>query len=223
MIILTVVLLAACTTKYNYTDTGISIGYYDGSVYDYLKSDRGNWDSIAKVIDKCSPELIELLKTEEVTFLGPKNIAFDKYFFWGKPENASTAVTNYNHEGYAAIDNLPRHLCDSLVKSHLVRGIIMRDDIARGVKDEEGKYIGGGKLVTTLQGNKIWLWTLRNAFAGVPETADVEVQLASVKADGLTIINNLGTVATTNLEAQNGVVHALGDHYFLGQLFEYKP
>lgn len=220
--IISAFLLFSCQTKYNYIDTGTSIGYFDGSVYEYLKHDRGNWDSIAKVIDKCSPEVIEVLKNDNITFLGPKNIAFVKYFFWGNPEHVSNDVINYNKEAYNSINNMPRALCDSLVKSHIVRGITMRDDIPRVEMDAEGQIVGGGTVMTTLQGNKVWLWTVRNAFAGVPESADVEVRLASVKEDGKTIINSLKSIATTNLEAHNGVVHALGDQYFLGQFFEFQ-
>lgn len=220
IILLSVFTLLSCGTKYNYIDTGTSIGYFDGSLYDYLKQDRGHWDSIAKVIDKCSPEVIDILKNENITFFGPKNIAFEKFFFWGDPEHSSADVVNYNTEGYNCIDNLPQEWCDSIVKSHIVMGRVMRDDVPRAEEDDKKNIISGGKVMTTLKGNKLWVWTIRNAFAGVPETADVEMRMAAVKADGHTIINNLGTVATTNLDTKTGVVHALADNYFLGQFFE---
>ena len=53
---------------------------------------------------------------------------------------------------------------------------------------------------------------------GTKETQEMESY--QVEEDGKTITNNLGTIATTNLENQSWVVHALGDQYFLGQLFE---
>ena len=122
---------------------------------------------------------------------------------------------------YRSIDEFPRDFCDQIVKSHLyVDGKVMRDDIPRIERDEEGVAEGGGMVLTMMYGNKIWIWSLRNAFAGVEEMADVELQAAAVEDNGVTIINNLGTIATTNLENQSGVVHALGDHYFLGQLSE---
>ena len=218
--ILSALLMFSCGTKYNYIDTGTCIGYFDCTLYDYLHQDRGNWDSIAKVIDKCSPEVIDILKNENITFFGPKNIAFEKFFFWGDPEHISANVQNYNTEAYSSIDKLPREWCDSIVKSHIVMGITMRDDVPRVEKDAEGKNVGGGVVLTTLEGNKLWLTTVRNAFASVPETADVELSITSVKADGKTIINSMGTVATTNIQTNNGVVHALGDQYFIGQFFE---
>lgn len=222
ILIIIMVILASCGTKYNYNDLGICNDYYDGSIYEYLRHDKGNWDSITKVIDKCSPEVKALLENEKITFFGPKNIAFQKYFFWGNPEHESSSVVNYNVEGYTCIDDMPRELCDSIVKSHLVIGVVMRDDVPRVITDEEKKNIGGGSILTTVGGNKIWVWTIRNAYAGVEDMGDVELLLASVKADGKTVINNLGTIATTNIRAENGVVQALSDAYFLGQLFEFE-
>lgn len=220
--IISAVLLSGCGTKYNYWDTGICDGYYEGSVYEYLKHDRGNWDSVTKVIEKCSPEVQSLFENEKITFLGPKNIAFQKYFFWGQPGHTSGQVVNYNKAGHVSIDEWPQSLCDSIVKSHLVMGVILRDDVPRVEKDDGGNNSGGGLVMTTVWGNKIWAWTIRNSYAGVPEMGDVEMRTAAVKADGKTIINNLETIATTNLEADNGVVHALPDSYFLGQFFEFK-
>ncbi|MEG0796663.1 MAG: fasciclin domain-containing protein [Odoribacter sp.] len=222
VLIISVFLMSSCGTKYNYIDTGTCKGYYDGTIYEYLKQDRGHWDSITKVIEKCSPEVLALFETQKITFFGPKNIAFQKYFYWGQPDHISEQVVNYNKEAYACINEWPRTLCDSFVKSHLVLGVTMRDDVPRLEKDDEGVNNGGGVVMTTVWGNKLWCWTIRNPFAGVPEAGDVEMKIASVKADGITIINNLGNIATTNLEAKNGVVHALADAYFLGQFFQFE-
>lgn len=130
-------------------------------------------------------------------------------------------MTNYNKNYYRSIDEFPRDFCDQIVKTHLYTGgKVMRDDVPRLERDEEGVADGGGMVLPMMYGNKIWIWSLRNAFAGVEEMADVELRAAAVEEDGKTITNNLGTIATTNLENQSGVVHALGDQYFLGQLFE---
>lgn len=220
ILMIPVLLLFACTTKYNYIDTGTCIGYYDGNVYEYLKQDRGNWDSITRVIEKCSPEVQTLLKEEKITFLGPKNIAFEKFFFWSHPDHVSDDVVNYNKEGYTCIDEFPREFCDKIVKSHLAKGVYLRDEVPRVEKDDEGQHTGGGVVLTAMDRNKIWVWTIRNPYAGVAEMGDVELRLASVKLDGKTIIHNLGAIATTDLRAENGVVHALADRYFLGQMFE---
>lgn len=222
VLILWGILFCSCSTKYNFIDTGTAVGYYDGTMLEYFKNDNWhNWDSIAKVIDRCSPELKALFEQRDskITFFGPKNIAFEKFFFWAEHEKAD--VHNYNTEYYKSIDEFPREFCDQIVKSHLyVDGKLMRDDIPRLERDEDGEASGGGMILKMMYGNKLWIWSLRNAFAGVAETADVELKLAAVKEDGKTIFNNLGTVATTNLENQSGVVHALSNSYFLGQLFQ---
>ena len=221
-LILGCVLCFSCSTKYNYIDTGTAVGYYDGTMLEYFRHDTWhNWDSIAKVIDRCSPELKSLFESTDanIPFFGPKNISFEKFFFWAEHEGSD--VTNYNKNYYRSIDEFPRDFCDQIVKTHLYTGgKVMRDDVPRLERDEEGVADGGGMVLSMMYGNKIWIWSLRNAFAGVEETADVELRAAAVEEDGKTITNNLGTIATTNLENQSGVVHALGDQYFLGQLFE---
>ena len=75
-------------------------------------------------------------------------------------------------------------------------------------------------VFTMVNGNKLWVWSIKNSFIGVSEAGDIELRAASVEADGHTIVNNLGTIATTNLENKSGVVHALGDQYFIGQLLQ---
>lgn len=222
IVLITCLAAISCSTKYNYIDTGTAIGYYDGTMLEYFQNDGWhNWDSVVRVIDRCSPEVKALFERRDgkITFFGPKNIAFEKFFFWAEHESGD--VHNYNTDYYRSIDEFPQDFCDKLVKSHLyVDGKIMRDEVPRLERDEDGEASGGGTVVTTMYGNKIWLWTLRNAFAGVAETADVELKAAAVLSDGKTILNNLGTIATTNLENQSGVVHALSDSYFLGQLFQ---
>ena len=215
-------MFAACSTKWNYVDTGTSVGYYEGTMLEYFRNDTWhNWDSIAKVIDKCSPEIKAYFEKTDasITFFGPKNIAFEKFFFWAKNPNAD--VTNYNTADYTCIDEFPQDFCDQLVTSHLyIDGKVMRDDIALVETDEEGVAYGGGMVFTMVNGNKLWVWSITNSFIGVSEAGDIELRAASVEADGHTIVNNLGTIATTNLENKSGVVHALGDQYFIGQLLQ---
>ena len=214
--------LFGCSTKWNYIDTGTSIGYYDGTMLDYFRNDTWhNWDSIAKVIDKCSPEIKAYFERTDasITFFGPKNIAFEKFFFWSA--NPSLDVPNYNTASYTCIDEFSQDFCDQIVMSHLyVDGKIMRDDIALVETDDEGENIGGGMVLNMEYGNKLWVWSVKNSFIGVSEAGDIELRAASVEADGHTIVNNLGTIATTNLENKSGVVHALGDQYFIGQLLQ---
>ena len=87
---------------------------------DYFRNDTWhNWDSIAKVIDKCSPEFKAYFERTDasITFFGPKNIAFEKFFFWSA--NPSLDVPNYNTASYTCIDEFSQDFCDQIVMSHL--------------------------------------------------------------------------------------------------------
>ena len=44
-IILVLLSLFSCETKYNYIDSGLANGRFDGTMYDYLHSNSYDWDS----------------------------------------------------------------------------------------------------------------------------------------------------------------------------------
>ena len=85
-LILGCVLCFSCSTKYNYIDTGTAVGYYDGTMLEYFRHDTWhNWDSIAKVIDRCSPELKSLFESTDanITFFC-RRISLSRSFSFGQ-------------------------------------------------------------------------------------------------------------------------------------------
>ncbi|HJA16382.1 MAG TPA: hypothetical protein H9796_15120, partial [Candidatus Butyricimonas faecavium] len=75
IIIMLLIVLGACNTKYHYVDTGISNGIHDCSMLEYLRGDSYNWDTIVRVIERADLSLLfdKDDVDNQITFLGPTN------------------------------------------------------------------------------------------------------------------------------------------------------
>lgn len=215
-----VFVLAACQTKYNYNDTGVSNGRHYCNMYEYLKSDHENWDSIAKIIERSGEDIVELFQKEEITFFGPTNLTIHKWFYYDKQNGGLEDSVAYIPHGYACIDDIPVDTCRKIVLSHVVEGVITRDDMPRVTYDEKGEKNGGGVILTTKYGNKIWVWTIQEPYMGIPDMGAVISDMASLKRNG-SVNKNIG-LATVGLKPDNGMVHSLPYRYSIGEMFEAK-
>ena len=96
----------------------------------------------------------------------------------------------------------------------------LKTDSARYVPDTMEIRLQLDETLDAYRMHNMAPWVSPKLQGVIGTSPDMELRAAAVEEDGKTITNNLGTIATTNLENQSGVVHALGDQYFLGQLFE---
>lgn len=210
--------LAGCGTKYNFEDTGISNGRFYCNMYEYLKSDHENWDSIAKLIDRSGEDIIEIFQNEEITFFGPTNLTVHRWFYWDTQNGGYADSVAYVPHGYTCIEDIPVDTCRKIVLSHIVNGVITRDDVPRVTYDEKGVKNGGGMILTSRYGNKMWLWSIREPYLGIPDMGPIVLDMASLKNDN-SVNKNIG-VATVGLKPDNGIVHSLPYTYSIGELFE---
>ena len=123
----------------------------------------------------------------------------------------------YVIHGYKSIQRVPVEICRKIVLSHVVEGIIARDDIARATYNEEQKMDGGGNIFTTRWGNRVWLWTIQEPYMNIPEMGPVIVEMASVDGEGKKI-KDIG-MATIGVKPTNGMVHSLPYSYNLGEMY----
>lgn len=215
-----VCLMTGCGTKYHYEDTGTSNGRFYCNMYEYLKSDHENWDSIARMIDRCGEDVIEIFQKEDITFFGPTNITIHKWFYWDSQNGGFADSVAYVPHGYTCIDDIPVDSCRKIVLSHVVNGVITRDDVPRATYNEEGVRNGGGMILTSRYGNKMWLWSVQEPYIGIPDIGPVVLDMASLKQNQ-TVNKNIG-IASVGLKPDNGIVHSLPYSYSIGELFEAK-
>lgn len=93
-----------------------------------------------KIIDRAG--IREMFEKENFTFLGPTNITIRKWFYWDKDGGVGNTDKEYVIHGYKSIQRVPVEICRKIVLSHVIEGIVSRDDIARGTYNR-GTGIGG--------------------------------------------------------------------------------
>ena len=139
-IILVLLSLFSCETKYNYIDSGLANGRFDGTMYDYLHSNSYDWDSTLLLVERAGLEDLfqgKQVGYEKITFFGPTNLSILRWMI---------------EQGYNAIREIPEATCRELILRHVVAGIHWRDDIPRGEQilgETQGK---GGKFSPVLSG-----------------------------------------------------------------------
>lgn len=199
--IIILVTLFSCETKYNIIDTGLANGDHHCSMYEYFKGDPDNWDSTRLMIDRAGlQELFEGDHPEydSITFFGPTNMPIRRWMLVQK---------------YKKISDIPVEICKQEILRHVVKGIYLRDDIARGVKGEGSKIGTGGQILKGGIGNEFWIYSFREAYYGVPDAGTVNLYILSLSDSKMKI-----DVASTNIRTYTGIVHSLSDYYTFGTL-----
>lgn len=194
------VLLTSCNTKYDYIDTGLANGVFEGNMYEYLHTNAYDWDSTLMLIERAG--LVDLFEGkregyEKITFFGPTNLSIMRWMFKG---------------GHKSIKDIPVETCKELILRHVVSGVYYRDEIVRGevvLGQLQGK---GGQVMTGAGGNKFWIYSYQNPYESIPGVGEVVLYIVSL--DKETSIN----VASTDIKMDNGVVHSLQYDYTLGEL-----
>lgn len=188
-------LLFGSCSKDNFIKTGLSNGKYDGNMLEYMRAPGHSydWDSTVLLIERAGlVDLFEGKTYEQITFFGPTNHSIRRWMI---------------RKAYTRIQDLDPTLCREILLRHVIVGKYMREEIplGKGSVDVNNPIGEGGAVFTTLEGNRIWAYTFRDAWNKVPETGALSLYMTSV--DKKKKIN----IASTDIEPNNGVVHSL--HY----------
>ena len=166
-IILVLLSLFSCETKYNYIDSGLANGRFDGTMYDYLHSNSYDWDSTLLLVERAGLEDLfqgKQVGYEKITFFGPTNLSILRWMI---------------EQGYNAIREIPEATCRELILRHVVAGIHWRDDIPRGEQilgETQGK---GGKVFTSAFGTKFWVYSFQDTYHDIPDVGPVYLYVTS--------------------------------------------
>lgn len=201
--------VVACT-KQDILDTGVSSPYFDGTVMEYLRSDKYNWDLTVQMIEKA--ELTDLFEgkvdsCQEITFWGPKSYVIRRYLF-------KSAGGEIDNEKYSTISEMPKELCRSYILRYVTKGKFLKKDIAFRnmdylINDPEQD---GGSDFRCLAGNWVRAYLEKDEWNGVPDVGPVIMSLWS-----LTIKAEIG-MDTPDIQPKNGVVHAISYDHTLGKI-----
>ncbi len=186
--------ITSCT-KYNFADTGTAVGYHDCSMWDYFQQDPYNWDSLVVMTERAGLQGV---------FLGTSNYGKNLTVFGMTNHSIRRYLLQNNYDQVA---DIPVEECRSFILSSIIQGneqIMLDDFIAGKASTDPNTVIGqGGKMYTMLSGKKLWIYTFRESYGGVPQAGPKKIYIASEDTW------KTSEVASCNIMTQTGVVHAL--------------
>lgn len=200
----------ACDTRQTVIDTGVSSPYFDGTMMEYLRSDKYNWELTVEMIEHAG--LTDLFEgtvdtLPEITFFAPPSYSILR-FLWKSQEKGE--AESY----YEKVEDIPVKLCREFILKHVVKGKHLKESIgfrnmSYYINEEEQD---GGTNFTCLNGNRVIAYLQREAYAGVADAGAITMYLFSWTADTYV------PLASPDIQPSNGVVHALNYGYDFGNI-----
>ena len=190
-LVLTIAALMACCDNDNYIDSGIHVRKHDCTVWEYFQTDHANWDSLVVMIKHANMiGYFDGTNKDEVTIFAPTNHSINQYLF-------QTLGDDWERL-YEKVTDIPADECREMLLSYMIRGKKFLQDFDHEVKGT----LTGGTMVQALSGIDLRVYRITSSFYDIPDIG--AEKLAFQAPDGY-----IGTVASCNIEMNNGVVHSL--------------
>ena len=204
--------MASCETEQEVIKTGTCDPKFDGSILEYLRTDNFNWGLTVQMIEKAKMEdIFDGTDPDypEITFLGLKSSSIIRHV-WDLQSKAGEDLIDEDK----VINKLTEEDCKTILKKYLIKGKYLKEDLPERDYnyrvDEKGQT--GFVELTTLGDNKIRAYVEREDYGGVPKAGAIIMYLYSSS------VNVYVTLASPNIQPNNGVIHALGYSHVLGKL-----
>lgn len=212
----------SCDTEQEVIDTGISDPVFNGSTMQYLRSNEFNWGITVDMIEKA--ELVEIFEGSKDTihYNGEVIDGLEEFTFLAFTSNSCRHYLYPLHD--QNLEELPdskiltildRDQCRELILKHIINERFLKEDVAfRLVELGPINAIGqtGYTEYNAIAGNNLWFYNEQNDYAGVPNAGAIHMYIYS---NGKKV--NV-PIATSNIQTDNGVVHALDYNYILNNL-----
>lgn len=194
--------LASCDTQQDVWNTGTSSPYHDCTIMEYLRGDAYNWELTVALIERAG--LTDLFEGQVDTL--------PEITFWGFP--SYSVKRHLLDKGLKNVQEMGVKECRELVLKHVMKGKVLKKDIAFRDKDyyiyDSGQT--GGTEFTTLGGCRLKAYIDKTQYSGVPESGAEVLYLYSFS--GKTMV----PLASPDIQPTNGVVHSLNYNYVLGKI-----
>ena len=186
-------------TDYNLVDTGEANGNHQTIMWEYFKGDSYNWDSLVVMADYAGLKPIfdgTSKYGKQITFFGITNHSIRRYLL---------------QNSYKRVKDIPKEDCRRMILNCVLNQRIMLDEFTPGrPSGSPDRVIGtGGKIYEMLSGKKLWIYSFRISYNGVPEAGPLNIFLVSPDSKKST------RVASSNIQTLTGVVHSLDYNFTL--------
>ena len=207
--------LGSCT-KYNLIETGLSNGVHETSMNGYFSTDPYNWEETQKLIKKAGLESYFTSTTtgsKGITFLGVTDLSIIRYVAEQQVKENETAESEGREAKRIELDDITQEDARKMLLNCIIPQRIMLKDVPRGrLTTTDGNTTRtGGMTVTTLGGEKLWLYTFQEDFNNVPNSGPVSLYVVSEKTQKRV------KIASSDIQTQTGIVHSLPYSFTLGE------
>lgn len=220
LVVVAVLCLCSCT-KYNYIDTGLAIGDHNCSMWEYLGSDKYNWDSTRIMIEHAGLRDVFEGNSEygQITFFGITNKSIMLYMFYHNDELDELKKKGEQVDAdryWNRVKDIPSEVCRKMLMQLIIPRRLLMADIPSGNLVTETTGVAsdkeiGGKVFQTLGGGELFLYTFRESYKGIAEKGENRIYMVSHSMEKRTS----HPVASCNIKTLNGVVHSLEDDFLL--------
>ncbi len=211
LILLTTFCMCSCT-KYNYVDGGTANGIHDCSMWEYFESHPTDWDSTMIMIEYAGLKSIFEGKGgyDQISFFGVTSLSI-VHFILDHNQELDDLKDYYDEEVdeseyWYRVTDIPAETCARILKDLIITKRLMLEEVPEGYRTQKGltNEESGGMVVPTL-GRSLFIWTYWEDYGGVEKAGAHQLWIAK-QGNG----NTDWRVASTNIQTNNGVVHALG-------------
>ena len=211
LILLTTLCMCSCT-KYNYVDGGTANGIHNCSMWEYFESHLTDWDSTMIMIEHAGLKPIFEGKGgyDQISFFGVTSLSI-VHFILDHNQKLDDLKDYYGEEVdeseyWHRVTDIPAETCARILKDLIITKRLMLEEVPEGYRTQEGltNEESGGMVVPTL-GRSLFIWTYWEDYGGVEKAGAHQLWIAK-QGNG----NTDWRVASTNIQTNNGVVHALG-------------
>jgi uncharacterized surface protein with fasciclin (FAS1) repeats len=198
--------VAATSCKKEYFNGGsLQNGVFNMSAYEFLKTKPFYFDTLVTVIDKSG--LKEAFEKEDITFFAPTD------------HSIKLSMDLLNSSRYLAskdsifIKDIPQSIWRKYLSQYLVKDKYLLKDITRYDPVQANVY--PGQYMTSYDGYIMNLGVQFSDYKGTRDVGPRKVVLRNIGDIG-NPLNFGATVATSDLQTNNGVIHVINDAHTFG-------
>lgn len=174
------------------------VSKYDGTIYDYLKSQPDNFENLLVVLAKAG--LTESLKKDSLTFFLPTDqsllVAMNEYNIYRKSQGLM-AVT---------ISDIDSSSWRYILTPYLIHGEFKSSDF-------DGQ---DGRMIRSMALRNMHGRLIRHNASGAKELGSTTIQFSSLNGSRFMKDWISTYVATPDIQAKNGIIHILENRHILG-------
>ena len=212
ILILTLLVAFSSCTRTHFIDGPDPIAHHDKTMWEYFESQPYDWSMTMQLIDHAGLRDLFIGKSQygtDITFFGITNFSIMRYLYDKEKRHYEDTGEKITLE----VKDLPREDCKRWILNCVYPKKRMLEEWPAGrPSSDPSKLIGtGGKVYQMASGLKLWIYTFKEPYDGVPEMGPLKINLVSLDETR----QKRTRVASHNIDTNTGVVQALDYNFTL--------